>query len=55
MKLNDWTINKKGTVGLEPIAKKNKKGIWRKGTEVKLGKLGSMFIPGKKLTGSSRY
>lgn len=55
MKLNDFRLNKKGTVGLEPIAKRNKKGVLRKGTEIKLGKLGSIFIPGKKLSSNSRY
>tara|TARA_R110000868_G_scaffold175724_5_gene412927 strand:- start:495 stop:662 length:168 start_codon:yes stop_codon:yes gene_type:complete len=55
MKLNDIRLNKKGTIGTEPVAKKNKKGVWRKGTEVKFGKLGSVFLPGKKLNNSSRY
>lgn len=45
-KLNDFRLNKKGTVGTEPIAYM-KNGVPHYGTQVKLGKLGSVFLPRK--------
>lgn len=46
--LSDVRLNKAGTIGTEPIAKKTKNG-YRKYTEVKLGKLGKVSIPGKRI------
>lgn len=47
--LSDIRLNKSGTIGTEPIAKLDKKGNMRNYTEVKLGKLGSFSIKGKKI------
>lgn len=41
IKKGDLPLNKKGTIGLEPMMSADKKKTW---TEVKLGKLGSIKI-----------
>lgn len=48
-KISDVRLNKSGTIGTEPIAKLDKEGNMRNYTEVKLGKLGSFDIKGKKV------
>lgn len=44
-KLGDMRLNKSGTVGTEPTAKKNKDGSFTNYTELKFGKLGKIDIP----------
>lgn len=47
-KLDNMNLNKKGTVGTEPIGKVQPDGSLKRYTEVKLGKLGKFDIPNKR-------
>lgn len=47
LNLGDMRLNKKGTVGTEPIMKMTKRGP-KRFTEVKLGKLGKIDIPNRR-------
>jgi hypothetical protein len=47
--LSDMPINKSGTVGTEPIARKKADGSYERGVEVKFGRAGTMFVPTDKI------
>lgn len=53
-RLRDVNLNKSGTVGTESIGKFNRRGEFTKGTEFKMGKLGSVFVPNP-VTLAKRY